>query len=287
MASVRLQLALPRAVQRLLSAIVYQATRSTWKPWKDFLIRQIVRRFNVDLSEAAQPDISTYAHFNEFFTRELKPGARPIDPDPRALVCPADGKVSQSGRIHEGRIFQAKGQSFSAAELLGDEQAALPYADGSFVTVYLSPRDYHRVHMPLSGRLRSTLHIPGRLFSVAPHAVAGIPRLFARNERLVCHFEGEDGPFVVVLVGALLVSGVSTVWSGVEIPPYAAEIKGKSYEERSIQLARGDEMGRFNMGSTVVVLVPAASAQIDTTLAPEQPVKVGQRIGIRLPRTQE
>ena len=136
--------------------------------------------------------------------------------------------------------------------------------------------------MPLSGTLRSTLHVPGRLFSVAPHAVAGIPQLFARNERLVCHFEGDNGPFVVVLVGALLVSGVSTVWSGVEIPPYASRIEGKRYEERSIHLARGAEMGRFNMGSTVIVLVPAHGALIDTGLSPEQPVKVGQRIGSTL-----
>jgi phosphatidylserine decarboxylase len=277
--SVRLQLALPRALQRVLSRLVYMATRVTWKPWKNFLIHQISRRFEVDLSEAAQPDASSYAHFNAFFTRELKPGARPLDADPQALLCPADGRISQSGAIQAGRIFQAKGQSFSTTELLGDAQAALPYADGAFVTVYLSPRDYHRVHMPLAGTLVSTVHIPGRLFSVAPHAVEGIPGLFARNERLVCHFEGDHGPFAVVMVGALLVSGISTVWSGVEVPPYASRIGATNYAGRGIHLARGAEMARFNMGSTVIVLVPPGSAGIDASLRPEQAVKVGQRIG--------
>jgi phosphatidylserine decarboxylase len=277
--SVRLQLALPRALQRVLSRLVYMATRATWKPWKDFLIRQISRRFDVDLSEAAEPDPSSYPHFNAFFTRALKAGARPLDTDPQALLCPADGRISQSGAIEAGRIFQAKGQSFSAAELLGDEQAALPYADGAFITVYLSPRDYHRVHMPLAGTLVSTVHIPGRLFSVAPHAVEGIPGLFALNERLVCHFQGDSGPFVLVMVGALLVSGVSTVWSGVEIPPYATRVGNKNYEGRGLHLARGAEMGRFNMGSTVIVLVPSGAARIEAGLRAEQPVKVGQRIG--------
>ncbi len=264
---------------RLLSRIVFHATRWTWAPWKDFLIRLITRRYRVDMSEAAEPDIAAYPHFNAFFTRALKPGARPLAADPRALLCPADGRISQSGPIHDGRIFQAKGQAFTAAELLGDESAAVPYRDGHFVTVYLSPRDYHRVHMPLTGKLLSTLHVPGRLFSVAPLAVQSIPRLFARNERLVCHFEGEHGPFAVVLVGALLVSSVSTVWGDLEIPPYASSIRTRDYHAGDIRLQRGAELGRFNMGSTVIVLLPRDGGILSASLQPEQAVQVGQAIG--------
>lgn len=274
--SIILQYVLPH---RLLSRIVYKATRWTWKPWKNFLIRQITRRFNVDMSEAAEPDISTYSHFNAFFTRALKPGARPMDVNPDVLVCPADGHISQSGDIRAGRIFQAKGQEFTTAELLADATAAAPYADGQFITVYLSPRDYHRVHMPLAGRLVSTAHIPGRIFSVAPKAVESIPRLFARNERLCCHFEGEHGPFAMVLVGAMLVSSVSTVWGDLEIPPYASRIRSKDYRDRGIRLDRGAEMGRFNMGSTVILLFPANGPKLSPKLAAEQAVRVAQTIG--------
>ncbi len=273
--SILLQYALPH---RLLTRVVYWATRRTWRPWKDFLIGQIARRYRVDLTEAKTADFAAYPHFNAFFTRELKAGARPLDADPAALLCPADGRISQSGPIEAGRIFQAKGQSFTAAELLGDEAEAAAYADGHFATVYLSPRDYHRVHMPLSGELVSTLHVPGRLFSVAPFAVADIPRLFARNERLVCHFQGEHGPFAVVMVGAMLVSSVSTVWGDLEIPPYASKPSPKDYRGRGLHLARGAEMGRFNMGSTVIVLLPRGGGRFEG-LTPEQPVRMGQRVG--------
>ncbi|MCQ4167140.1 archaetidylserine decarboxylase [Tahibacter harae] len=274
--AIALQYALPH---RLLSRLVYWATRWTWKPWKNFLIGQIVRRFNVDLSEAQTPDLAAFEHFNAFFTRLLKPGARSADPAADALLCPADGKVSQAGPIRAGRILQAKGQDYTVAELLASEADAAVYADGSFVTVYLSPRDYHRAHMPLSGTLVSTVHVPGRLFSVAPAPVAAIPRLFARNERLVCHFEGEHGPFVVVMVGAMLVSSVSTVWSGLEIPPYASRVTRREWRDQNIRLERFAEMARFNMGSTVIVLLPPGVGQIAAELAAEQAVKVGQRIG--------
>ena len=263
---------------RALSRLVYWATRWTFRPWKNWLIATIVRNYQVDMTEAAQPDPDAYEHFNAFFTRALKPGARVPDADPAALLCPADGRISQAGDIVDGRIFQAKGQSFTAAELLGDEAAAASFRDGRFVTVYLSPRDYHRVHMPLAGTLRETVHVPGRIFSVAPFAVEAIPRLFARNERLVCHFDGEHGPFAVVLVGAILVSSVSTVWDGLVIPPYAPGIRRKSFADRDIQLERFAEMGRFNMGSTVIVLLPPRSAALDP-LVPQQAVKVGQRLG--------
>jgi phosphatidylserine decarboxylase len=274
--SILLQYLLPH---RLLSRVVFKATRWTWKPWKNFLIRQISRRFNVDLSEAVEQDPAAYPHFNAFFTRELKPGARPVDVDPTSMLCPADGHISQSGPIRAGRIFQAKGQDYSAAELLADDAAALPYAEGSFMTVYLSPRDYHRVHMPLDGTLVSTTHVPGRIFSVAPKAVAHVPRLFARNERLVCHFQGERGPFSLVLVGAMLVSSVSTVWGDLEIPPYASRIRNRDYRERGIRLRRGAEMGRFNMGSTVILLLPENGPVLDKSLLAEQAVRVGQTVG--------
>ena len=274
--SILLQYLLPH---RLLSRIVFHATRWTWTPWKNFLIRQITRRFGVDLGEALEGDIAAYPHFNAFFTRALKPGARPIDPDPAALLCPADGRISQAGLIRDGRIFQAKGQDFSAAELLADAAAAEPYRDGRFVTVYLSPRDYHRVHMPLAGKLVATCHVPGRIFSVAPLAVQSIPGLFARNERLVCHFDGENGPFALVLVGALLVSSVSTVWGGLQIPPYARRISTTEWRQHEVELARGAEMGRFLLGSTVVLLWPHGTLKFNPAWAPGGAVRMGQAMG--------
>lgn len=264
---------------RALSRVVYWATRWTFAPWKNFLISQIVRRYQVDMAEAAQPDPLAYPHFNAFFTRKLRPGARRADAAPAALLSPADGRISQAGPIRDGRIFQAKGQDYTAAELLGDEAAAAPYRDGRFVTIYLSPRDYHRVHMPLRGQLKETVHIPGRIFSVAPFAVEAIPRLFARNERLVCHFEDEHGrPFVVVMVGAILVSSVATVWDGLVIPPYAPSIRRKSFAGQNITLDRFSEMARFNMGSTVIVLLPHDTAGLDA-LPAQQVIKVGQQLG--------
>ena len=261
-----------------LSRLVYWATRWTFAPWKNWLIRTIVRNYQVNMAEAAEPDPLAYQHFNAFFTRKLRADARHADPDPAAVLSPADGRVSQAGRIVDGRIFQAKGRDYSAVELLGgDEAAAAPFRDGSFLTVYLSPRDYHRVHMPLAGTLRETLHVPGRIFSVAPFTVEAIPRIFARNERLVCHFDGEHGPFVLVMVGAILVSSVATVWDGLVIPPYAKAIRRKSFAGQHITLERFAEMARFNMGSTVIVLVPGGAA-LDA-LAPQQAVQVGQRVG--------
>ena len=274
--SVLLQYVLPH---RLLSRIVYWATRWTWRPWKNFLIGRVVKSYSVDMTQAAQTDPFAFASFNAFFTRALKPGARHAPADARAIACPADGRISQFGAIREGRIFQAKGQDFSVTELLADESEAAKYTNGQFITVYLSPRDYHRVHAPLSGTLRETVHIPGRLFSVAPLPVAHVPRLFTRNERLVCHFDGAHGPFAVVLVGAMLVSGVETVWSGVEIPPYASAIQRKDWRGKDVHLQRFAELGRFNMGSTAILILPAAVAELDPGLAPEGFVEVGQEIG--------
>lgn len=263
---------------RLLSSLARRLAYSSRPGLKQWLIDTVVRRFGVDLSEAAQPDATAYPTFNAFFTRALKPGARVADPDSQALLMPADGRISQLGRIEDGRIFQAKGQSFTAAELLGDDAAAVPFANGLYATVYLSPRDYHRVHMPWTGTLRETVHVPGRLFSVGTDAVRNVPRLFARNERLVCHFDTDFGPMVSVMVGALLVSGVETVWSGVEIPRYADRITRKDWRGKGITLQRFEEMARFNYGSTVIVLLPPGVAAFDPALKAESPVRLGQAL---------
>jgi phosphatidylserine decarboxylase len=275
-AAVAAQYLLPH---RLLTRIVRWATRWTFAPWKNALIGTFAKRYRVDLDEAENPDITSYENFNAFFTRALKSGARPADADPDAVLCPADGRISQAGPIEHGRIFQAKGFDFGTGELLGDDSRAAAYHDGSFLTVYLSPRDYHRVHMPLAGELVETVHVPGRLFGVAPFAVAAIPRLFARNERLVCHFDSALGPFTVVLVGAMLVSGIATVWDGVVVPPYAGAIVRRDCRGRGIWLKRGAELGRFEMGSTVIVLLPAKLGHVAAQLVAEQAVRVGQKVG--------
>lgn len=266
---------------RLLSSLARRLAYSR-TPWlKQRLIDTVVRRFGVDLSEAAEPDPAAYLSFNAFFTRALRPGARTADPDPRALLIPADGHISQCGAIDDGRIFQAKGRGFTAAALLGDDAAAEPFRHGRFATVYLSPRDYHRVHMPWTGTLRETMHVPGRLFSVGTDAVASVPGLFARNERLVCHFDTDFGPMACVMVGALLVSGVETVWSGVEIPRYADAIVRKDWRGKGVVLERFAEMARFNYGSTVIVLLPPGVAELDPTLTAEAPVRLGQKLATR------
>ncbi|MBU8974871.1 MULTISPECIES: archaetidylserine decarboxylase [unclassified Lysobacter] len=267
---------------RLLSSMARSLAYSDNPRLKQWLIDTVTRRFGVNLGEAAQSDPTRYPTFNAFFTRALKPGARIADADPRSLVMPADGHVSQCGPIENGRIFQAKGQSFTAAELLGDEADAAPFNNGLFATVYLSPRDYHRVHMPWTGRLRETVHVPGRLFSVGTAAVANVPRLFARNERLVCHFDTDFGPMACVMVGALLVSGVETVWSGEEIPAYGDRINRKDWRAENITIDRFAEMARFNYGSTVIVLLPAGVATLDPSLHAESPVRLGQKLATRI-----
>lgn len=270
-----LQYVLPH---RLLSSIARWLAYGRFKPWKNWLIRLAVEKFNINVAEAADPQPDNYPSFNAFFTRALKTGARTAHADPSTVLMPADGRMSQIGRIDAGRIFQAKGQEFTAAELLGDDAAAKPFADGWFANIYLSPRDYHRVHMPWSGTLTETLHVPGRLFSVAPWAVARIPRLFARNERLVCHFDTDDGPMCMVMVGALLVSGVETVWNGVNIPAYGDKPWRLDFRGKGVRLERFAEMARFNYGSTVIVLLPSDGFQLDL-VASETPTRLGQRMG--------
>ncbi|MBP7624965.1 MAG: phosphatidylserine decarboxylase [Xanthomonadales bacterium] len=279
---VALQYLLPH---RLLSSIALRIARIE-SPWfKNAMIRFIANKFGVDWSEAASSDLGDYKHFNAFFTRALKPGARVVAGDAQTIVMPADGRISQCGPIRYGRLFQAKGFDFSTEELLADAALAKRFDGGVFATVYLSPRDYHRVHMPCAGRLLETRHVPGRLFSVGTSTVAQVPRVFARNERLVCLFETEFGPMAVVMVGALLVSGVETVWHGVEIPAYADRVIVRDYRDRTdpMHLDRFAEMARFNYGSTVIVLLPPGVATLDAALSAEVPVRLGQALAQRLP----
>ncbi|MDR2873037.1 MAG: archaetidylserine decarboxylase [Xanthomonadaceae bacterium] len=266
---------------RLLSALARKLAYSTRPGLKQWLINTVIRRFGVDMSEAAEPDPTAYPTFNAFFTRALKPDARIPDPQPSALLMPADGHISQCGDIDQDRIFQAKGRSFTTSELLGSSDDAAPFRNGVFATIYLSPRDYHRVHMPWRGRLRETVHVPGRLFSVGIDAVRSVPRLFARNERLVCHFDTDFGPMALVMVGAILVSGVETVWSGIEIPHYGDRITRKDYRGQDIVLERFAEMARFNYGSTVIVLLPPGIARLTQELVAEAPVRLGQALANR------
>jgi phosphatidylserine decarboxylase len=276
---------------RLLSSLARRLAYSRNRAVKQWLIDTVTRKFGVNLSEAANPDPTSYPTFNAFFTRALKPGARVADPDPRVLLMPADGKISECGHIgrtdegvlHEeaGHIFQAKGHGFTTAELLGDEEAARAFDGGLYATVYLSPKDYHRVHMPWTGTLRETVHVPGRLFSVGPDAVGSVSKLFARNERLVCHFDTDFGPMALVMVGALLVSGVETVWSGIEIPAYGGPITVKDYRGQNIVLERFAEMARFNYGSTVIVLLPKGVAELNPGLRAQSPVRLGEQLALR------
>jgi phosphatidylserine decarboxylase len=269
----------------LLSTLMYHLTRSRIGPLKDLLIRRVIDLYQVDMSLAQEPDPACYACFNDFFTRALRPDVRPLDPAADALLCPVDGTLNQLGEIHKGRIFQAKGRDYSLLELLGgDKEWEARFADGYFATLYLSPRDYHRVHMPLEGELVRMLHVPGRLFSVNLTTTRLVPRLFARNERVVCLFETPAGPMAVILVGAIFVAGIDTLWAGT-VAPTSRRVGSWSYggQQEPIRLARGVEMGRFNMGSTVILLFAPGRITWDAALRPEAVLKMGERIG-RVPR---
>ncbi|KIA81907.1 phosphatidylserine decarboxylase [Chromobacterium piscinae] len=241
-------------------------------------IRRFIARYNVDMSEAADSDPAAYATVNDFFTRALKPGARPLAE--ARLVCPVDGAVSQLGPIDHGRIFQAKGRDYSAAALLaGDAALAARFADGHFATIYLSPRDYHRIHMPCAGKLLEMIYVPGDLYSVNPATARGVDRLFARNERVVCLFEGDDDqPFVLVLVGATIVGSMATVWHGVVNPPRRPAVEKWDYRGQNIRLAKGEEMGRFLLGSTVVLLFPAGPLKFNPQWQAASPVRMGEKM---------
>ncbi|HRD97498.1 MAG TPA: archaetidylserine decarboxylase [Rubrivivax sp.] len=244
------------------------------------VIRWFIARYGVNMAEAADADPAAYASFNDFFTRALKPGARPLGNT--ALLCPVDGAISQFGDVDGDQIFQAKGHRYSTTALVGGDGAlAAHFHGGHFATLYLSPRDYHRIHMPCSGRLLRMIHVPGALFSVNPATARGVPGLFARNERVVCVFEGTEGelsgrPWVLVLVGATIVGSMATVWHGVVNPPRPGRLREWSYHDRSIRLEPGAEMGRFLLGSTVVMLFPRGPLQFEPGWAPGGPVRMGQ-----------
>jgi phosphatidylserine decarboxylase len=266
----------------LLSRLIGCAAecRANW--FKSRLINWFAKQYQVDMSEAAVEQLDSYEHFNAFFTRALKDGARPLDTSPDAVLSPADGAVSQLGKIEHGRIFQAKGHSFSVLELLGGDSArAAEFMGGEFATIYLSPKDYHRVHMPLAGTLREMVYVPGRLFSVNQTTAENVPELFARNERAVCIFDTERGPMAVVLVGAMIVASIETVWAGLVTPP-KRELKTSRYDAAArvpIELAKGAELGRFKLGSTAIVLFGPEQVQWAADLGASSPVRMGQRLG--------
>ncbi len=250
------------------------ATRR-WGSATTRLIAWFVNKYQVDMAEAAQPDIAAYGSFNDFFTRALRADARPLAQ--ARWLCPVDGAISQFGAIENGQIFQAKGHSYSATALIGGDSAlAAHFAQGSFATLYLSPRDYHRIHMPCVGTLRQMVYVPGDLFSVNPTTACGVPGLFARNERIVCMFDTPSGPMVLVLVGATIVGSMATVWHGVVNPPRTGRISRHDYPAGQVQLAKGEEMGRFLLGSTVVLLLPEATPGWNPDWQPGGPVRMGQ-----------
>ena len=239
------------------------------------IIRRFVAKYQVNMAEALDPDISSYASFNSFFTRALAPGARPLAV--ADWVCPVDGAISQFGCIDGGQIFQAKGHSYSATALVGgDAQLAARFDGGSFACLYLSPKDYHRIHMPCAGRLTQMVYVPGDLFSVNPTTAQGVPGLFARNERVVCVFESARGPFVMVLVGATIVGSMATVWHGVVNPPRLPSVKTWHYADQKVELQQGEEMGRFLLGSTVVMLFPKTPLLFSPSWEPGRAIKMGE-----------
>lgn len=273
---VLLQFLLP---QHTLSRLMLRLTRRRglfprlFTPW-------FIRHFGIDMREARQPDWRRYENFNQFFTRELRPGARPVEGGETDLICPVDGRVSQAGSLHEERLLQAKGHDYSLTALLGGESEwTASFRNGEFATLYLSPRDYHRIHMPVTGRLLETVHVPGHLFSVNPATTRHIPGLFARNERVVCYFETAIGPMAMVLVGAIFVASIETVWAGVITPPAGREVRRRDYREQDIVLEKAAEMGRFNMGSTVILLFGREAMEWDARIRAGAPVRMGQRLG--------
>ncbi len=267
--------------QHLLSRLV-GCLAECRTPWvKNLFINWFRKRYQVDMSQALEPNPEAYEHFNAFFTRALKADARPLDTEEGAILSPADGAISQLGPIEHGRIFQAKGRSYGLSTLLGGSpERAAPFINGSFATVYLSPRDYHRVHMPVTGTLRETVYIPGDLYSVNQVTAAGVDNLFARNERLVAIFDTEYGPMAMVLVGAMIVAGIETVWNG-QVAPASKRpvVLDRSYEQAPIILEKGAEMGRFKLGSTVILLFGPEAISWQETLKAGSSVTMGRTLG--------
>lgn len=271
--------------QHALSRVMHVLTRSEIYWWKSHFTRWFVKQFKVDMSQAQEPDLEAYASFNAFFTRALRPDARPVSGDPTNIICPVDGAISQLGDIQKGRIFQAKGRDYSVLELLGgDVRSAELFEDGKFATLYLSPKDYHRIHIPIDGKLSAMSHVPGRLFSVSPATTRAVPRLFSRNERVTAYFETDAGPMAVVMVGAIFVASIETIWAGEVTPPAGKEIRHWKYNTKvpTFHFSKGDEIGRFNMGSTVILLFGKDRVNwMDNIRAGEQ-VQMGQTLALRV-----
>ncbi len=266
--------------KQALTSLAGAVARSKGGAATTALIRWFIGRYGVDMNEAANPDPAAYASFNEFFTRALKPGARPMAQ--ADLVCPVDGAISQFGAIDGERIFQAKGHDYTATALVGGDGAlAAHFHGGHFATLYLSPKDYHRIHMPCDGSLLRMIHVPGALFSVNPSTARGVPGLFARNERVVCVFDGAAGPWVLVLVGATIGGSMATVWHGVVNPPRPGSVRDWRYEPGQVVLRQGQEMGRFLLGSTVVLLFPRGPLQFNPAWAPGGAIRMGQAMASR------
>lgn len=264
--------------KRALTVAVGALARTRGGALTHAAIRRFIARYGVDMSEAAEPAVERYRSFNDFFTRALRPGIRPLAPEAEApWICPVDGAISQCGTITRDRIFQAKDHDYGTCALVGgDASLAAQFEDGAFATLYLSPRDYHRIHMPFSGRLARMIHVPGELFSVNPATVRGVPGLFARNERVVCVFDSDRGPFVVALVGATIVGSMATAWHGVVNPPRPGIIREWRYDKGPVVLERGTELGRFLLGSTVVMLFPRETLRFVAEWAPEKSVRMGE-----------
>ncbi|GAB6139479.1 archaetidylserine decarboxylase [Methylosoma difficile] len=266
-----------------LSQLMSKLTHSENPSIKNLLIQQVIKLYGVNMSEALQEDASVFKSFNDFFTRELKPEARPLAHDIGGIVSPADGVISQAGNIDGDTLFQAKGKTFTATDLLGgDPQRAAAFRDGTFATIYLSPKDYHRMHMPIAGKLTEMVHVPGRLFSVNAATTRSVNNLFARNERVVAIFDTELGPMALVLVGAIFVSSIETVWHGVVTPPSSNTVRTWQYSEDNIQLEKGQELGRFNMGSTIIALFGANRLQLLEGLTSGSAVKLGELIARKI-----
>ena len=263
----------------LLSSMVHWFMRIRVKTIKNAQIVLISEVTGVDWNESKLKSASDFDCFNTFFTRELAAGARPIDPDPSSFVAPSDGRISQCGRLTNDRILQAKGQHYSLRSLFANDPATSDFHNGFFHTIYLSPRDCHRVHMPMSGHLQRMIHVPGRLFSVAPYSVHRVPGIFTRNERVICLFETGHGPMAVILVGAMLVSSMQTTWSGVITPPSFKQVTTGDWSKNDIRLEKGQEMGRFNMGSTVILLLPAGAVSTLADYGVDDVVAMGQKLG--------
>jgi len=272
----RIQYLLPH---HLLSSLAHGFMHSRIKLIKNVQIWIYGWLAGVEWAEARYPRAVDHPDFNAFFTRELAPGTRPLDPDPLAFVSPSDGRISQCGRVTHDRMLQAKGHSFSLRALLAQDPAARDFINGFFHTIYLSPRDYHRVHMPMAGSLQRMIHVPGRLFSVAPYTVRQVPNLFVRNERVISLFDTSHGPMAVILVGAMLVSSMETVWAGTITPPPGRRVSTGDWSRRGINLKKGEEMGRFNMGSTVILLLPATAVSSLADFGPDDSVLMGEKLG--------